>query len=134
MQDLYLSVDLGGTSLRIAVLDSKAGFHFSKTLASEKLRLESQLVDCLNEEFLRISRDPKLPGNAIVGAMRFGEIPNTGHMQRVVFNDKGEEIRREMFLTEWRQRVREVRQGPDGLVYILTDENPGGLFRLEPAP
>jgi aldose sugar dehydrogenase len=77
---------------------------------------------------------PAWRGNAIVGAMRFGEIPNTGHMQRVVFNDKGEEIRREMFLTEWRQRVREVRQGSDGFVYILTDENPGGLFRLEPAP
>jgi len=77
---------------------------------------------------------PSWRGNAIVGAMRFGEIPNTGHMQRVVFNEKGEEIRREMFLTEWRQRVREVRQGPDGFVYILTDENAGGLFRLEPTP
>jgi glucose/arabinose dehydrogenase len=79
-------------------------------------------------------RFPAWRGNAIVGAMRFGEIPNTGHMQRVVFNERGEEIRREMFLVEWRQRVREVRQGPDGLLYILTDENPGGLFRLEPAP
>jgi glucose/arabinose dehydrogenase len=78
-------------------------------------------------------RFPAWRGNAIVGAMRFGEIPNTGHMQRIVFNERGEEIRREMFLTEWRQRVREVRQGPDGLIYILTDEAQGGLFRLEPA-
>ena len=77
---------------------------------------------------------PAWRGNAIVGAMRFGEIPNTGHMQRIVFNDRGEEIRREMFLTELRQRVREVREGPDGLIYILTDETQGGLFRLEPAP
>jgi glucokinase len=68
MQDLYLSVDLGGTSLRIAILDSEGKFHFSKVLESKKVRLESQLVDCLNEEFLRISRDPKLPGTAIVGA------------------------------------------------------------------
>lgn len=30
-------------------------------------------------------------------------------------------------------RVRDVRVGPDGLVYLLTDENPGGLYRLEPA-
>ena len=44
-------------------------------------------------------RFPSWRGNALVGAMRFGEIPNTGHMQRVVFNEKGEEIRREMFLT-----------------------------------
>ena len=58
---------------------------------------------------------PAWRGNAIVGSMRFGEIPNTGHMQRIVFNERGEEIRREMFLTELRQRVREVREGPDGL-------------------
>ena len=68
-----------------------------------------------------------------VGAMRVGEIPNTGHMQRVVFNEKGEEIRRESLLTELRQRIRDVRQGPDGLIYLLTDENPGHVLKLEPA-
>jgi glucose/arabinose dehydrogenase len=31
------------------------------------------------------------------------------------------------------QRVRDVRQGPDGLVYVLTDEIHGRVFRLEPA-
>ncbi|MBY0331979.1 MAG: PQQ-dependent sugar dehydrogenase [Acetobacteraceae bacterium] len=30
------------------------------------------------------------------------------------------------------QRVREVRQGPDGLIYVLTDEIHGRVFRLEP--
>jgi glucose/arabinose dehydrogenase len=30
------------------------------------------------------------------------------------------------------QRVRDVRQGPDGLLYVLTDESNGSLFRLEP--
>ena len=47
--------------------------------------------------------------------MRVGEIPNTGHLQRIVFNEKGEEMRRESLLTELRQRIRDVRQGPDGL-------------------
>jgi glucose/arabinose dehydrogenase len=28
--------------------------------------------------------------------------------------------------------VREARPGPDGLIYVLTDENPGVLLRLEP--
>lgn len=32
------------------------------------------------------------------------------------------------------QRVRDVRQGPDGLLYVLTDEDNGRLIRLEPAP
>jgi glucose/arabinose dehydrogenase len=75
---------------------------------------------------------PAWRNNAFVGAMRFGEIPNTGHLQRIVFNDKMEEIRREMLLTEFRQRIRDVRQGPDGNVYLLTDENPGALLKLEP--
>jgi glucose/arabinose dehydrogenase len=30
------------------------------------------------------------------------------------------------------QRVREVRQGPDGFIYVLTDEIHGRVFRLEP--
>ena len=36
-------------------------------------------------------------------------------------------------LTELRQRIRDVRQGPDGLLYLLTDETPGALLRIEPA-
>jgi glucose/arabinose dehydrogenase len=76
---------------------------------------------------------PQWRNNAFVGAMRYGEIPNTGHLQRIVFNEKTEEIRREMLLTEFRQRIRDVKQGPDGFVYLLTDENPGVLIKLEPA-
>jgi glucose/arabinose dehydrogenase len=75
---------------------------------------------------------PTWRNNAFVGAMRYGEIPNTGHLQRIVFNERTEEIRREMLLTEFRQRIRDVRQGPDGFVYLLTDENPGALLKLEP--
>ncbi len=69
-----------------------------------------------------------------VGSMRTGEIPCTGHMERIVFNNKMEEIRRESMLWELRQRIREVRQSPDGLLYLLTDENDGALLRVEPAP
>ncbi len=79
-------------------------------------------------------RFPAWRDNVFVGALRFGEIPQTGHLQRVVFNERGEETRREMLLTELRQRIRDVRQGPDGLLYLLTDENPGALLRLEPTP
>jgi glucose/arabinose dehydrogenase len=76
---------------------------------------------------------PQWRNNAFVGAMRYGEIPNTGHLQRIVFNEKTEEMRREMLLSEFRQRIRDVKQGPDGFVYLLTDENPGALLKLEPA-
>ena len=66
--------------------------------------------------------------------MPIAEIPGTGHLQRVVFNQMGEEIRRESMLTELRQRIRDVRQGPDGLLYVVTDEDRGALLRIEPAP
>jgi aldose sugar dehydrogenase len=77
---------------------------------------------------------PRWKGNVFVGGMRTGEIPGTGHLERIVFNDKQEELRRESMLTELHQRIREVRQGPDGLLYLLTDEEAGTLLRIEPAP
>ena len=77
---------------------------------------------------------PAWRGNVFVGAMTEGRIPGTGHLQRVVFNDKTEEVRRESMLRELRQRIREVRQGPDGFLYLLTDEDDGALLRIEPAP
>jgi glucose/arabinose dehydrogenase len=72
-------------------------------------------------------------GNAFVGGMRFGEIPGTGHLQRIRFNDNWEELRREMLLVDLRQRIRDVRQGPDELLYLLTDEDAGAILRIEPA-
>ena len=77
-------------------------------------------------------RFPQWRGNLFVGAMMEGRIPRTGHLQRVVFNESGEELRREALLGELRQRIRDVRQGPDGLLYLLTEESQGTLLRLEP--
>jgi glucose/arabinose dehydrogenase len=79
-------------------------------------------------------RFPNWKGNVFVGGMRQGEIPPTGRLERVVFNDKMEELRRESLLLDLKQRVRDVRQGPDGLLYVLTEEEDGALLRLEPAP
>jgi glucose/arabinose dehydrogenase len=79
-------------------------------------------------------RFPLWKNNAFVGSMRTGEIPGTGHLERIVFNEKMEELRRETILTELHQRIRDVRQGPDGLLYLLTDEDAGAVLRIEPAP
>jgi glucose/arabinose dehydrogenase len=35
-------------------------------------------------------------------------------------------------LRELKQRIRDVRQGPDGLLYVLTAENNGVVLRIEP--
>ena len=77
---------------------------------------------------------PAWQGNVFVGAMTEGRIPGTGHLQRIVFNESTEELRRESMLREFRQRIREVREGPDGFLYLLTDEDEGALLRIEPAP
>ena len=78
-------------------------------------------------------RFPAWKGNVFVGGMRYGEVPGTGRLERVVFNAKMEELRRESLLTDLKQRIRDVRQGPDGLLYVLTEEEDGALLRLEPA-
>jgi glucose/arabinose dehydrogenase len=78
-------------------------------------------------------RFPKWKGDVFVGALRTGEIPGTGHLERILFNEKMEELRRESLLTELRQRIRDVRQGPDGLLYVVTDQKEGAVLRIEPA-
>jgi glucose/arabinose dehydrogenase len=75
---------------------------------------------------------PAWRNNLFVGSARIGEIPRSGGLERVVLNDKLEELRRERLLGELRQRIRDVRQGPDGLLYVITDEDDGVLLRIEP--
>ncbi len=77
---------------------------------------------------------PEWKGNLFVGALMEGRIPRTGHLERIIFNPAGEELGRESLLTDLRQRIRDVRQGPDGLIYILTEEAQAALIRLEPVP
>lgn len=73
---------------------------------------------------------PGWKGNALVGAMR----NNTGqHIQRVQFNSKGEPTGREIFLSELKQRIREVKPGLDGNIYAITDETFGAVLKIEPA-
>ncbi len=83
--------------------------------------------------FYSADRIPAWKGNLLVGSMTVGRIAGTGHLQRIVFNEKGEQ-RRESLLADLHQRIRDVRQGPDGLLYLLTDEDAGALLRIEPAP
>lgn len=47
---------------------------------------------------------------------------------------EGERYRsEERLLVERLPYIRDVRQGPDGLIYLVTQSDDGGLFRLEPA-
>jgi glucose/arabinose dehydrogenase len=67
-------------------------------------------------------------GNIFVGGRRGTQL------QRIVLNAKGLPTVRETLLLELKQRIAEVRQGPDGLLYLLTDEIAGALLKIEPVP
>jgi glucose/arabinose dehydrogenase len=84
-------------------------------------------------EFYSGARIPEWEGNLFVGAMTVGRIPRTGRLERIVFAENGGEIRRESLLGDLHQRIRDVREGPDGLLYLLTDEADGALLVIEPA-
>ena len=77
-------------------------------------------------------RLPKWKGDLFVGGVRYGEVPGTGRLDRVLLNDRMEELRRESLLVDLHQRIRDVKQGPDGLLYVATDELQGAILRIEP--
>jgi glucose/arabinose dehydrogenase len=77
---------------------------------------------------------PKWKGDLFVAGVRYGEIPGTGRLDRVLLNANMEELRRESLLADLHQRIRDVKQGPDGLLYVATDEPAGAILRIEPAP
>jgi glucose/arabinose dehydrogenase len=46
--------------------------------------------------------------------------------------ENGRVVREEQFLKDELGRIRDVRTGPDGLIYFTTDSEEGGLYRIEP--
>src|SRR5215469_10533999 len=72
------------------------------------------------------NRFPEWKGNIFVGGLVGTQL------HRIVLNKDGLPIRRQALLGELNQRIRDVQQGPDGLLYLLTDEEAGSLLRLEP--
>jgi aldose sugar dehydrogenase len=65
-------------------------------------------------------------GNLLGGGLR-GE-----RVLRMVVED-GRLVHAEELLLGRIGRIRDVRQGPDGFIYIVTDQEDGGVYRLEPA-
>jgi len=65
-------------------------------------------------------------GNIFVGARRGTQL------QRIVLNAKGQPVARETLLSELKQRIADVRQGPDGFLYLVTDESAAALLKIEP--
>lgn len=69
---------------------------------------------------------PEWKGNLLVGALKYMQV------QRLVLED-GKVVAHEVVAADLGERVRDVLQGPDGAVYLITDEAKGRIVRLEPA-
>jgi glucose/arabinose dehydrogenase len=68
---------------------------------------------------------PAWRGNLFVGALAAGLL--------VRLELAGEKVgREERMLQNLRERIRDVRQGPDGALYLLTDNSPGRVLRVSP--
>jgi glucose/arabinose dehydrogenase len=65
-------------------------------------------------------------GSLFVGSLKFGRL------HRLELGADGRVVREQSLLAEVGQRIRDVRQGPDGLLYVLTDASNGQLLRLLP--
>ena len=65
-------------------------------------------------------------GNLVVGSLKFS------YLNRVELSQPfgGKVIKEHKLLEDLGQRVRDVRQGPDGWLYVLTDSTRGQLIRL----
>jgi glucose/arabinose dehydrogenase len=68
---------------------------------------------------------PEWKGNLFVGGLRATQL------QRLVMKD-GEVVGAEVLLKDQGDRIRDVRQGPDGALWLLTDDQDGKLLRLTP--
>ncbi len=67
---------------------------------------------------------PNWNGNLFVGAL------GQQHLRRLVL-EGDEVVHQEVLLEREIGRIRDVRTGPDGYIYVLTDHSNGGLFRIE---
>jgi glucose/arabinose dehydrogenase len=67
-------------------------------------------------------------GNLLVGSLK------VGYLNRIELSAQfsGRVIREHQLLASLGERIRDVRQGPDGLLYVLTDQARGRLLRLLP--
>lgn len=85
-------------------------------------------------------KSPAISGMAFYNADRFPAWRNSlfigalGNQNLIRLTVDGKNVvEKETLLDDRKRRIRDVRQGPDGYVYVLTDASPGELLRVAPA-
>ena len=69
---------------------------------------------------------PQWKGDLFVGALK------DRHLRRIDLDADMKVLGQELLLEELEERIRDVRSGPDGFLYVLTDSPDGRVIRLEP--
>lgn len=69
---------------------------------------------------------PGWQGDLFAGSLRRQQL------HRLVLDGR-EVVHEEILLTGTVGRIRDVRQGPDGYLYVVSDRGDGGVYRIEPA-
>lgn len=108
-----------GSGTRIGEGQSKAGME-------QPLYVWTPSIAPSGMSFVAGDRFPNWRGDLLMGALR-------GQMLLRLVLDGDKVVREERLLQGQVGRLRDVRVGPDGLVYLLNDDAEGALLRLEPA-
>jgi glucose/arabinose dehydrogenase len=109
------------------VIGTKIGEGTSKPGMAQPLHYWVPSIAPSGMAFYTGDKFPAWRGDLFVGALR------DQLLVRLKLN--GEKVvKEERMLQGALGRVRDVRQGPDGYLYLLTDSSNGGIVRLEPAP
>lgn len=69
---------------------------------------------------------PQWKNKLFIGALKDEDV--------IVMSVNGDKITEDgRILTDRKQRIRDVRVGPDGYLYVLTDSSDGELWKVRPA-
>jgi glucose/arabinose dehydrogenase len=79
-------------------------------------------------------RFPAWKGHIFVGALGAGSHLGARQLHRIALSKEGLPQRGgdHTMLSEFKRRIRDVKQGPDGLLYLTVDAGEGAVFRIEP--
>lgn len=105
--------------------DAKIGIGTQKTGMEQPIYYWDPSIAPSGMAFYTGTLFPAWKGNLFIGALK------AERLVRLVLNGErvvGEEV----LLTELHERIRDVRQGPDGALYVLTDNDAGRIIKLTP--
>lgn len=70
---------------------------------------------------------PNWQGDLFTGALKLM------HLNRIKLNDNHMVVAEERLLKKQKQRIRAIEQGPDGFIYVATDNSAGQILKISPA-